>query len=90
MKNLQQLHPYYQNINTVQYNNVSHPHCIHQVREGEVLMAKNSPTVPDGEEDVVSGKKKKEIIELPALGASMRLKLSLCFCDASTIVRQVD
>lgn len=34
----------------------SHPHCIHEVGKSEVLMAKDSPTVPDGEVDVVSEK----------------------------------
>lgn len=41
--------------------NGSHPHCIHEVRESEVLMAKDSPTVPDGEVDVIPG---KYIVEL--------------------------
>lgn len=40
----------------------SHPHCIHEVGKSEVLMAKDSPTVPDGEVDVIS---EKDIIELP-------------------------
>lgn len=35
---------------------ISYPHGIHEVRESEVLMAKDSPTVPDGEVDVVPGK----------------------------------
>lgn len=45
-------------------SNISHPHCIHQVRESEVLMAKNSPTVPDREVDVVPG---KDVVELSLL-----------------------
>ena len=37
-------------------SNVSYSHGIYQVRQSEVLMAKDSPTVPDGEVDVVPGK----------------------------------
>lgn len=35
---------------------VSHPDCIHELRESEVLMAKDGPTVPNGEVNVVPGR----------------------------------
>lgn len=45
---------------TVQVNS-SHPDCVHEVRESEVLMAKDSPAVPDREEDVVPVKDVTEV-----------------------------
>lgn len=42
--------------------NGSHPDCIHEVRESEVLMAKDGPTVPDGKVDVVPRKCMRVVI----------------------------
>ncbi len=55
--------------------NGSHPHCIHEVRESEVLMAKDSPTVPDGEVDVVPG---KNVVELSLHYIVIRMKYGSC------------
>lgn len=42
-------------VNSPREGSSSHPHCVHEVREGKVLMARDGPAVPDREVDVVPG-----------------------------------
>lgn len=42
--------------------NASYPDSIHEVRESEVLVAKDSPAVPDGVVDVVPGRYAMELL----------------------------
>jgi len=62
---------------------VSHPHCVDEVREGEVLLAKDSPTVPDGEEYVVPGKDVRQHRSVSA-GPNLPGVLSLSSCARGT------
>lgn len=67
----------------------SHPHCIHEVGKSEVLMAKDSPTVPDGEVDVVS---EKYIIELKLhyIVINKICKRTCIWCQRSFCDRVID
>lgn len=40
-------------------SSATHPYCTDEIRQGKVLVAKYSPTVPDRKGDIISGQNKK-------------------------------